>query len=387
MILKSLIDTNININISIFYEKKDPYKIIKDLTYNIGNVSVDLETTNKNRQDIDVVDYTYDDAKYIRKQLQIDNEDFYYLYIYVNIFSENIKELEINLDKIQGILDSKGLKNKKAYFRQEQAFISTLPLMINHMDVKNATRRNILTNGIVATYPFISSSVFDKNGIFIGKNSHNNSLIFIDRYDENKYKNANMCVFGTSGAGKSYFIKLNILRYRIQGISQYIIDAEREYTNLCNSLDGTLLKLGPNSETYINIFDIRSESLDNNEKGYLASKIIKLIGFFNLVFGELNEEEKALIEEKLIITYNKKNINFDDNSLYKIKNNKKRIFKESKDMPLLEDFYNELNNDKKTQKFKIKLIPFVKGSLNFFNKYTNIKLNNKIIVADVYELG
>ena len=153
------------------------------------------------------------------------------------------------------------------------------------MDVKNATRRNILTNGIVATYPFISSSVFDKNGIFIGKNSHNNSLIFIDRYDENKYKNANMCVFGTSGAGKSYFIKLNILRYRIQGISQYIIDAEREYTNLCNSLDGTLLKLGPNSETYINIFDIRSESLDNNEKGYLASKIIKLIGFFNLVFG------------------------------------------------------------------------------------------------------
>ena len=387
MILKSLIDTNININISIFYEKKDPYKIIKDLTYNIGNVSVDLETTNKNRQDIDVVEYTYDDAKYIRKQLQIDNEDFYYLYIYVNIFSENIKELEINLDKIQGILDSKGLRNKKAYFRQEQAFISTLPLMINHMDVKNATRRNILTNGIVATYPFISSSVFDKNGIFIGKNSHNNSLIFIDRYDENKYKNANMCVFGTSGAGKSYFIKLNILRYRIQGISQYIIDAEREYTNLCNSLDGTLLKLGPNSETYINIFDIRGESLDNNEKGYLASKIIKLIGFFNLVFGELNEEEKALIEEKLIITYNKKNINFDDNSLYKIKNNKKRIFKESKDMPLLEDFYNELNNDKKTQKFKIKLIPFVKGSLNFFNKYTNIKLNNKIIVADVYELG
>ena len=228
MILKSLIDTNININISIFYEKKDTYKIIKDLTYNIGNVSVDLETTNKNRQDIDVVEYTYDDAKYIRKQLQIDNEDFYYLYIYVNIFSENIKELEINLDKIQGILDSKGLKNKKAYFRQEQAFISTLPLMINHMDVKNATRRNILTNGIVATYPFISSSVFDKNGIFIGKNSHNNSLIFIDRYDENKYKNANMCVFGTSGAGKSYFIKLNILRYRIQGISQYIIDAERE---------------------------------------------------------------------------------------------------------------------------------------------------------------
>ena len=77
------------------------------------------------------------------------------------------------------------------------------------------------------------------------------------------------------------------------GISQYIIDPEREYTNLCNELDGTLLKLGPNSNSYINIFDIRKESIESGEKGYLASKIIKLIGFFNLVFGEMNEEEKA----------------------------------------------------------------------------------------------
>ena len=255
--------------------------------------------------------------------------------------------------------------------------------MINHPDVKNATKHNILTSGLVSTYPFISSSIFDKNGIYIGKNSYNNSLIFLDRYDTSKYKNANMCVFGTSGAGKSFYTKLNILRYRMLGISQYIIDPEREYTNLCNELDGTLLKLGPNSNSYINIFDIRKESIESGEKGYLASKIIKLIGFFNLVFGEMNEEEKALIESKLINTYKKKGINFNDNSLYK----NKKIFKNSKDMPLLEDFYKELGEDKLTQKFKIKLIPFVEGSLNFFNKYTNVKLNNKLIIADVYELG
>ena len=97
----------------------------------------------------------------------------------------------------------------------------------------------------------------------------------------------------------------------------------------------------------------------------------------------MNEEEKALIESKLINTYKKKGINFNDNSLYK----NKKIFKNSKDMPLLEDFYKELGEDKLTQKFKIKLIPFVEGSLNFFNKYTNVKLNNKLIIADVYELG
>ncbi len=218
-------------------------------------------------------------------------------------------------------------------------------------------KRNVLTSGLVATYPFVSSSIFDKNGIFIGRNRYNNSLIFIDRYDENKYKNANMCIFGTSGAGKSYYTKLNILRYRLLGINQYIIDPEREYTGLCASLDGTLLKLGQNSDTYINIFDIRKESLEKNEKGYLASKIIKLIGFFNLIFGELNEEEKAIIEEKLIETYKNKEINFDDKSLFKSKKKIKgkiiKIFKSEKDMPILEDFYNILSKDEKTKNLKL----------------------------------
>ena len=210
LIFKTIIDANVNINMSMFYEKKDTYKILKDLTYNIGNVSVDLENSNKNRQDIDLVEFTYDDAKYIRRQLQIENEDFYFLYVYITTYAENLKELKNNIEKIEGILQSKGIKTKKAYFRQEQAFISTLPLMINHKDVKEATRRNILTNGLVATYPFISSSIFDKKGILIGKNIYNNSLIFIDRYNENKYKNANICIFGTSGAGKSFYTKLLI---------------------------------------------------------------------------------------------------------------------------------------------------------------------------------
>ena len=151
---------------------------------------------------------------------------------------------------------------------------------------------------------------------------------------------------------------------------------------MCKNLKGTEIKIGPASNTYVNIMDIREESLEDGENGYLATKISKLIGFFNLIFGNLDEEEKALLEEKLIETYNLKGINFDDKSLY---NSKK--FKSSKDMPLLENLYQILENDKRTKKFQIKLIPFVKGSLNFFNNYTNIELNNKLIIADVYELG
>ena len=189
--------------------------------------------------------------------------------------------------------------------------------------------------------------------------------------------------------GKSFYTKLMILRYRLLGIEQYVIDPEREYEKIAKNLDGTILKIGPSSETYINILDIRKESIEDG-KGYLATKISKLIGFFNLIFGELNEEEKAILEEKIIKCYEQKNITFDDNSLYKTDNDKvsiEPIFKESKDMPLLENLYNILGQDKKTKRMQTKLIPFVKGSLSFFNNYTNIELNNKLIIADVYDLG
>ena len=387
LLLKTLIDTNIDVNISIFYEKQDNYKTIRELTYHIGNVGADLKGNNQNRQDIDIASFTYNDAKYIRKELQINNEDLYFLYIYINTYSQEIKEVDNTLNKIEGILESKGLHTRRAFFRQEQAYRACMPLMENNKLLKEVSKRNVLTSGLVCTYPFISSAIFDDTGIFIGINIYNNSLIFIDRYNTQKYKNANMCIFGTSGAGKSFYTKLLILRYRLLGIEQYIIDPEREYNHLCENLNGTLLKIGPGSDTYINVFDIRKESIEDDEQGYLANKISKLIGFFNLIFGKINEEEKAILEEKLIELYNTKNITFDDKSLYKEKSENKLIFKESIDMPILQDFYNILDKDDRTKIFKIKLIPFIKGSLNFFNNYTNVELNNKLIVADVYELG
>ena len=390
IILKSLIETNINMNISIFYEKQDSFKAIKDLTYHIGNVGVELKESNQNREDIDIAAFTYNDAKYIRKEIQVNNEDIYFLYIYISIYADSIKELEYYLNKIEGITQSKGMQTRRANFRQEELFLSCLPIMENNKSIKESAKRNVLTSGLLATYPFISSTIFDQNGIFIGTNIYNNSLVFIDRYDNQKYKNANICIFGTSGAGKSFYTKLLILRYKLLGIKQYIIDPEREYNNLCNTLKGIEIKIGPNSNTYINVLEIRRESLEEGESGYLATKIGKLIGFFNLIFGELNEEEKALIEDKLIETYKRKDINFDDKSLYieTIKNNKvKRYFKEPKDMPILEDLYNVLGEDERTKKFQIKLIPFVKGSMKFFNNISNVKLDNELIVADIYDLG
>jgi len=387
LLLRTLIDSNMDINISIFYEKQDTYKVIHELTYHIGNVGVDLKDSKENRQDIDIAAFTYQDAKYIRKELQVNNEELYFLYIYVSIFTREIKDLEYLVSKVEGILQSKGMQTKRAFFRQEQTFIATLPFMQNHKDIKQSAKRNILTSGIISTYPFISSNIFDEQGIFIGTNLYNQSLIVIDKYNTQKYKNANMCIFGTSGAGKSFYTKLLIVRYRMLGIQQYVIDPDREYHDLCTNLKGSYIRIGPTSKTYINVLDIREESIEE-ESGYLANKISKLIGFFNLLFGEMNEEEKAIIEEKLIEVYKIKGITFDDKTLYKIKKEgTKPIFKTTEDMPILEDFYYILGKEEKTKIFQTKLIPFIKGSLKFFNKHTNVELNNKLIVADVYELG
>lgn len=152
---------------------------------------------------------------------------------------------------------------------------------------------------------------------------------------------------------------------------------------------GSLIKLGASSNTYINVLEIREESIED-EQGYLATKIGKLKGFFSLVFGNLDEEKTGILEEKLIETYKRKGITFDDNSLYKYSDEKiniKPIFKESKDMPILEDFYNVILEDPKSEFMKYKLFPFIKGSLSFFNNYTNVEINNKLIFADIYELG
>ena len=320
--------------------------------------------------------------------MQINNQELYYIYLYVEVFSKNKEETDFLLEKLEGVLQANGLTCKKANFRQEQVFLACMPIVENCEDIKNASRRNILTDGLVATFPFIDSSVFDETGIYIGNNLYNDSLIFIDRFNKEKYKNANICIFGTSGAGKSFFSKLLILRSRIMDIEQYVIDPEREYDKLCLNIDGSLIKLGPSSNTYINILDIREDSLEDDENGFLITKINKLKGFFKLI-TDINNENWSILESEIIKTYNQKGITFDDDSLYKENNmfSIKPIFKTSSEMPILEDLYKNIKNNEKLQEVTLKLYPFIYGSLKFFNEYTNIELNNKLIIADIYELG
>ena len=377
LIFKNILEINENILISIYIEKNNQYKIIKEIARNIGNTTVDLEKINNSRIDIDIAKSSLEDAQYIRKEMQLNNQQLLYFYTYITTYSKNKEELKNQINKIEEILQNSGLKSKKSYFRQEQTILANLPLNKNNDDIKKAVKKNILTDGIRGTYPFITSTIYDEKGILYGTDINSNSLIIIDKFDREKYKNSNTCIFGSSGSGKSYFTKIQILRNYILNINQYIIDPEREYEKISKSLNGSLIKIGPASKTYINIFDIREDSLEENEEGYLATKLNKLIGFFKLIFKDITEEERTELENKIIKIYKNKNIDFNDNSLFK--NNK---FKTNTDMPILEDLYKELN-----AKMKKKIEPFITGSLKCFNNYTNIELNNKLIIGDIYELG
>ena len=382
LILTNILKFNRNIKITYFFEKQDFYNTIKLLTYHIGNTSVDLSDGNKNREDIDLIAFSNNDAKYIRREMQINNEEMYYLYTYILVCGKSVNELECSLKEIEELCITNGLDVKRSYFRQEEIFKTLMPFNAQNEIIKKQVRRNILTNGIKSTYPFITSRIVDEKGILIGKSTEDNSLIIVDKFKKDKYKNSNIAIFGTSGAGKSYFTKTMIIRSFIFDIEQLIIDPEREYENICKNLNGEYIKFGPKSKNYINIFDIREEDLE--EEVFFENVIEKVKSFLLLILGKDFEKDIYLIEELIIKTYEKKGINENKESMYKENGLK---IKNEKDMPILEDLYEIVKIQEKYNKFEKYLFPYVKGSMKFFNNYTNINLDNKLIVADIYDLG
>ena len=388
LFIDNIMSLDLNIQISMYYTKMNTSDVIKELTYSIGNSGATIKTSNENQQDIDLMGSSYDDAKNIRKKLQLGDENLYYLAIYVGVFAKTKDELEKGLQKIESVAISSGLNTIRANYREEESFYSMLPFLSSNENIDSIISRNVLTSGLVSTYPFVSNELFDSSGILLGTNSFDNSIIMFDRFDTSKYKNANMFVVGTSGSGKSYFVKLMINRNRYLDISQFVIDPDREYRPICEKLGGCLINFG--SSQVINVFDIRNTSLDEGES-YLQNKIVRLNTFFSMVFEKMTEEEKPLLEQLLIKIYKEKGITEDNNSLFiNDKSSKvlsKKAFRTSEMMPKFDDLYNEIKKDKKLKKYATLLTPYIKGSLKFLNNYTNINIDNKFIIADVHDIS
>lgn len=389
--MTELFNLDFDTDISMFYEKLESAKVVRELTYYIGNIHGEIKTVNSNQQDIDLISTSLEDAKYIRREIQVNNEELYHLSIYISVFSKDLHTLKYNIERLEGICASLGLLTRRATFRQEQIIKVMLPTGENIKDIKQSAARNVLTSSLASTFPFVSSQLCDENGIVIGNNFYNNSLVMVNRFLDREYKNSNMTVLGTSGAGKSFFAKLMIIRNRYLGTNQFVLDPENEYGGICDSLDGTLIKIGPSSNTHINILDIRENMFSEKDEknGYLAEKLSRLKGFFKLIFKNMTENEECLIENKLIECYMKSGITFDDESLFEEEKEfrVKRRFKAYDKMPILQDLYDIAIKEKRLEKFSAKLNSFVNGANSFFNGNTNVNLDNKLIVADIHDMN
>ncbi|MBR3281026.1 MAG: DUF87 domain-containing protein [Clostridia bacterium] len=387
LFLDKILSLDIDTNLSMFYMKQNTYDVIKELTYTIGHIGANIKTSGENEQGIEVAGTAYSDAKFIRKELQMGEEDFFYICILIGVYAKKEEQLEADLEKLESVCLSCGLSTIRANFRQEETFKMILPFNKEEESVSSISKRNVLTSGLTSTYPFVSNELFDKKGILIGVNTFDKSILMLDRFDTTKYKNSNMFVVGTSGSGKSYFVKLMINRNRFINISQFIIDPDREYKALCSSLKGTYINFGANQT--INVFDIRECALEEGES-FLLNKVSKLKIFFSMIFENMSKEDESVLEDIIIKCYEKYDINENNRSLY-ITNPKskiigQKIFKTSDMMPTLEDFNNLLKKEKKLKKYALELKPYISGTLKYLNSKTTIDANNELVVVDIHDI-
>lgn len=289
----------------------------------------------------------------LRDKIQRGQEKLFQMSIYVAIRSESLEELNKTTKLLEATLSARLFYTKVARYQQLEALQSVLPRGEDQL----AQKRNLDSSSAALTFPFMSSELVQESGILYGVNKSNNSLVILDRFS---LHNANSIVFAQSGSGKSYTTKVEILRQLMQGTKVIVIDPEREYKRLTESVGGTYIKLSARSKEKINPFDLASTFHTASDLSEHAQDLTDVIG---LMAEGLSAREKAAVDKAIL-----------------------RIYKRSKEQPLLEDFYAELQ---KLGQLKLceRIEKYITGSLaDVFNAKTNIQLDNRLVIFDIKDL-
>ncbi len=382
--LSLLVNAGEGIDIDVFVSRQPKEQIQRKLGQQIRINRSKLKDTSDTNTDFDDLDSAIRSGYFLKDGLG-NNEDFYFMNILVTVTADTEKELEWRIEELKKLLVSQDIEVSHCHFREEQAFLSALPLNALDKSLYARSRRNILTSGVASCYPFTSFEMCDDNGILLGVNRHNNSLIIVDIFNSRIYKNANMAILGTSGSGKTFTMQLMALRMRRKNIQTFIVAPLKgnEFYRACHNIGGEFIQISPASPNCINVMEIRrtdttvADILDapNIDKSMLAGKIQKLHIFFSLLIPDMNYEEKQLLDDALIQTYAAKGITHNNDSLT-----------DDREMPVLGDLYAVLKKSPETRRLANILNRFVGGSARSFNQQTNVHLNNKYIVLDISEL-
>ncbi|PJC36974.1 conjugal transfer protein TraC [Candidatus Peregrinibacteria bacterium CG_4_9_14_0_2_um_filter_53_11] len=310
------------------------------------------------------------DAEELRTQLQRGQEKFFQFGMYITLYAKSEKLLDKTVKRIESLLGGKLILTRGTELRSEQGLNSTLPMGLDEIEVT----RNMNTSPLSSTFPFNSSTLTGNDGILYGINRHNDSLIIFDRFT---LENANSVVFAKSGAGKSYAVKLEILRSLMFGTDVIIIDPENEYETLTQTVGGTYLRVSLTSDRRINPFDI-PPPLENEEVqpgDLLRSNIITLQGLLKLMMGELSPQEEALLDKALNDTYAVKGITMDD------------LDPSQKTPPTMEDLESILSSMDGAQDLAQRLQKYTTGTYSgIFNKPSNVDLSNGLMVFCIRDL-
>lgn len=363
---------NLDFDLSIFVNKLDPIKILNDITFNIGTAQSELNTINTNQRNIDVISKAKEDASNLRKKLQVENQEIYNISIIVTFYSYDLNQLIKNILSIKSKFYSKGITSEITNFRHLEFYLFNLP--INIKNYKYLNNIYITTNALSNIFPFYITNFVDSKGIIIGY-TERKRLCMLNIFSP-KYENSNMCIFGCSGSGKSYFMKLFILRNFFLGRKQIVLDIEDEYENICKGLNGQIMfKSG-----YYNILEIRNK--DIIEEDYLENKINKVVKFISN-FCDINKE---YIKEEILKLYSKFNITSDINSIFTIDNTKivslDNKIRDKKTFPTLLDLLSNIDN----QEQRLILSKAIENELKYFSKQTNISEDNLLFVLNMKDI-
>ena len=387
-----LVNAGEGIDIDIYLGKEPKEKVSQSLGRHIRMNKSKIKDASDTNDDFDDLAGSIHGGYYMKRGIA-NNEDFYYVNILITITGTTKEILDWRVREMQKKLVSQDMSVQMCTFRMEDAFLSSLPLAHIENGLQKWSRRNMLTSGAASCYPLTSYELCDENGILVGVNKHNQSMIMMDFFNSRIYKNANLSILGTSGAGKSFILQLLASRMRRKGIQVFILAPLKghEFFRKCNTIGGSFIQISPSSKHCINIMEIRPEDTAATElideavleKSLLAAKIQRLHIFFSLLIPDINHEERQILDETIVRTYHKFGIEHDNDTLIDPRDPEGKQFKL---MPTLGDLHELLMERDETKRMANIINRLVHGSASTFNQQTNVDLDNKYIVLDISEL-
>ncbi len=365
-----IINLSSELDISMFFYPLEAAVVLKQLRNRVGNLQAQLSAAAEKGAPRDpMIETGLRDMEKLRDDLTQGVEHFFQFALYVTLYANSREELDQLTNRVEGIFGSRLVFTKRGLYQAEQGFNSTLPEGTDEIGVSF----NMNTSPCASSFPFMSSELTSDTGILYGINRHNNSLIVFDRFT---LQNANSVVFATSGAGKSYTIKLEVLRSLMMGVSVIIIDPEMEYKHLSDAVGGTYINVSLNSDSKINPFDLPRPiaGSDMTTADIIRSAVITLKGLVRLLLGNLTPQDDALIDQALLETYAKKDIT-PETDLH------------TATPPVLQDFQEVLAGMTGTEDLVVRLKKYTEGTFaGLLNSPTNIDMKNQLVVFSVRDL-